>query len=100
MRYDINSSSPWCIASEVTQQTCRSLISLAARGMIATRYEGSFIPPPHGGRARLLVPHLYFGRARIGCPVCALCKGLDPASGTVGLSHLRRPLEEQRYEAD
>ena len=36
---------------------------IGGKGMIATRYDGSPIPPAHGGPARLLVPHLYFWKS-------------------------------------
>jgi len=36
---------------------------VGGKGMIATLYDGAPIPPPHGGPARLLVPHLYFWKS-------------------------------------
>jgi DMSO/TMAO reductase YedYZ molybdopterin-dependent catalytic subunit len=36
---------------------------IGGNGMIATRYDGSPLPPAHGGPARLFAPNLYFWKS-------------------------------------
>src|SRR5215207_1977379 len=37
------------------------------KAWVVDEYDGRPLAPEHGGPARLLVPHLYFGKARNGC---------------------------------
>jgi DMSO/TMAO reductase YedYZ molybdopterin-dependent catalytic subunit len=71
------------------------------KGMIATRYTGSPIPPAHGGPARLLVPHLYFWKS--GKWVRRLRFIDEDEHGfweSLGYHNHGDPWKEQRYDGD
>jgi DMSO/TMAO reductase YedYZ molybdopterin-dependent catalytic subunit len=51
------------------------------KAWIAFRYDGAELEPEHGGPARLLVPHLYCGRAPSGSAGSSWGTRTSPASG-------------------
>jgi DMSO/TMAO reductase YedYZ molybdopterin-dependent catalytic subunit len=51
------------------------------RAWVAFAYDGEPLEAEHGGPARMLVPHLYLGRARSGSAGCASRRPTSPASG-------------------
>ncbi|MGD9739518.1 MAG: sulfite oxidase-like oxidoreductase [Bauldia sp.] len=71
------------------------------KAMVATIYDGQPLPPPHGGPARMLVPHLYFWKS------AKWVKSLDfmdsDAPGfweQLGYHIYGDPFREQRYAGD
>jgi DMSO/TMAO reductase YedYZ molybdopterin-dependent catalytic subunit len=71
------------------------------KGMIATRYEGSPIPPVHGGPARLLVPHLYFWKSAKWVRRLRFMKEDEPGFWeSFGYHVYGDPWKEQRYDGD
>src|SRR5215510_6081602 len=72
---------------------------VGGKGMIATRYEGSLIPPPHGGPARLLVPHLYFWKSAKWVRSLRFMQRDRPGFWeSLGYHIYGDPWKEQRYE--
>lgn len=74
---------------------------IAGKAMIATRYDGKPLAPPHGGPARMLVPHLYFWKS------AKWVRSLDfmPADQPgfweqLGYHIYGDPFREQRYAGD
>ena len=71
------------------------------KGMIATRYEGSPIPPVHGGPARLLVPHLYFWKSAKWVRRLRFIEQDEPGFWeSLGYHIYGNPWKEQRYDGD
>lgn len=71
------------------------------RGLIATRYEGQPISPPHGGPARLLVPHLYFWKSGKWVRRLRFTERDEPGFWeTRGYHNYGDPWKEQRYQGD
>ena len=52
------------------------------RAWVAWEADGAPLAREHGGPARLLVPHLYFGKAPNGSPGCACSTMTSPAFGS------------------
>jgi DMSO/TMAO reductase YedYZ molybdopterin-dependent catalytic subunit len=71
------------------------------RAWIAYAYEGEPLTPPHGGPARLLVPHLYFWKSAKWIRRLELLESDQPGYWEVNGYHLRGdPWREQRYDDD
>ena len=71
------------------------------RAWIAYAYEGEPLAPPHGGPARLLVPHLYFWKSAKWIRGLELLEADRPGYWEVNGYHLRGdPWREQRYDDD
>lgn len=71
------------------------------QGMIATRYEGSPIPPAHGGPARLLVPHLYFWKSAKWVRRLRFMEEDERGFWeSLGYHNYGDPWKEQRYDGD
>jgi len=71
------------------------------KGMIATRYEGSPIPPVHGGPARLLVPNLYFWKSAKWVRRLRFMEEDEPGFWeSLGYHIYGDPWKEQRYNGD
>jgi DMSO/TMAO reductase YedYZ molybdopterin-dependent catalytic subunit len=71
------------------------------QGMIATRYDGLPILPVHGGRARLLVPHLYFWKSAKWVRTLRFMEKDQPGFWeSLGYHIYGDPWKEQRYEGD
>ena len=71
------------------------------RAWIAYEYDGQPITPPHGGPARLLVPHLYFWKSAKWIRELELLEAEAPGYWEVNGYHLRGdPWREQRYDDD
>ena len=71
------------------------------RAWIAYEYEGEPLSPPHGGPARLLVPHLYFWKSAKWVRELELLTEDHPGYWEVNGYHLRGdPWREQRYDDD
>lgn len=71
------------------------------KAWVAFNYDGAALPPPHGGPARLLVPHLYFWKS------AKWVRGLEITSRdrpgfweTLGYNNYGDPWREQRYQGD
>jgi DMSO/TMAO reductase YedYZ molybdopterin-dependent catalytic subunit len=74
---------------------------VGGKGMIATRYDGSPIPPAHGGPARLLVPHLYFWKsAKWVRRLRFLEEDEHGFWESLGYHNRGDPWKEQRYDGD
>lgn len=74
---------------------------LNGRAFVAYNYEGSPLPPEHGGPARLVVPHLYFWKS------AKWVRGLrlmpEDKAGfweTFGYNNHGDPWKEERYSGD
>ena len=71
------------------------------KAWIAYGYEGEPLSPPHGGPARLLVPHLYFWKSAKWVRELELLTEDHPGYWEVNGYHLRGdPWREQRYDDD
>ena len=71
------------------------------RAWIAYEYEGEPLSPPHGGPARLLVPHLYFWKSAKWVRELELLDADRPGYWEVNGYHMRGdPWREQRYDDD
>jgi DMSO/TMAO reductase YedYZ molybdopterin-dependent catalytic subunit len=71
------------------------------KAWIAYAYEGEPLSPPHGGPARLLVPHLYFWKSAKWVRELELLTEDRPGYWEVNGYHLRGdPWREQRYDDD
>jgi DMSO/TMAO reductase YedYZ molybdopterin-dependent catalytic subunit len=71
------------------------------RAWIAYAYEGEPLTLPHGGPARLLVPHLYFWKSAKWIRRLELLREDRPGYWEVNGYHLRGdPWREQRYDDD
>jgi DMSO/TMAO reductase YedYZ molybdopterin-dependent catalytic subunit len=71
------------------------------KAWVVDEYAGEPLEPEHGGPARLLVPHLYFGKS------AKWARGLDVREQdepgfweTYGYHHYGDPWKEQRYQGD
>jgi len=71
------------------------------KAWVAFSYDGSPLPPAHGGPARLLVPHLYFWKS------AKWLRGLEITARdragfweTLGYNNYGDPWREQRYQGD
>jgi len=71
------------------------------KAWVAFNYAGAPLPPPHGGPARLLVPHLYFWKS------AKWVRGIEITSRdrpgfweTLGYNNYGDPWREQRYQGD
>ena len=71
------------------------------RAWIVWEYEGAPLEPPHGGPARLLVPHLYFWKSAKWVRALELLADDRPGYWEVNGYHDRGdPWREQRYQGD
>ena len=71
------------------------------RAWIAHEYEGEPLSAPHGGPARLLVPHLYFWKSAKWIRELELLEAEQPGYWEVNGYHMRGdPWREQRYDDD
>ena len=71
------------------------------RAWIAHEYEGEPLSAPHGGPARLLVPHLYFWKSAKWIRELELLEADQPGYWEVNGYHMRGdPWREQRYDDD
>jgi len=74
---------------------------IGGKGMIATRYDGSLIPPAHGGPARLLVPHLYFWKSAKWVRRLRFMEEDERGFWeSLGYHNHGDPWKEQRYDGD
>jgi DMSO/TMAO reductase YedYZ molybdopterin-dependent catalytic subunit len=71
------------------------------QAFVAWQYDGAPLPPPHGGPARLVVPHLYFWKSAKWVRGIRLVEH-DKAGFWESLGyHIRGdPWKEQRYDGD
>ncbi len=71
------------------------------KAWIAYAYDGEPLSPPHGGPARLLVPHLYFWKSAKWIRELELLEAEQPGYWEVNGYHLRGdPWREERYDDD
>ena len=71
---------------------------LDGQAWIAFRYDGEDLSPPHGGPARLLVPHLYLWKSAKWVNGLTLSHDDDPGFWeTAGYHNYGDPWREQRY---
>jgi DMSO/TMAO reductase YedYZ molybdopterin-dependent catalytic subunit len=71
------------------------------RAWLVWEYEGSPLEPPHGGPARLLVPHLYLWKSAKWVRALELLADDRPGYWEVNGYHDRGdPWQEQRYQGD
>jgi DMSO/TMAO reductase YedYZ molybdopterin-dependent catalytic subunit len=71
------------------------------RAWVAYRYDGDDLPPPHGGPARLLVPHLYFWKSAKWVRGIQMMIEDEPGFWeSVGYHNYGDPWREQRYQGD
>jgi len=74
---------------------------LDGRAWIAYEYDGSDVPPEHGGPARLLVPHLYLWKSAKWVRGIQLLLEDEPGFWeTAGYHDYGDPWREQRYQGD
>jgi DMSO/TMAO reductase YedYZ molybdopterin-dependent catalytic subunit len=74
---------------------------LKGRAMIATRYDGQYLAPSHGGPARLLVPHLYFWKSAKWVRGLSFTVANQPGFWESHGYHIHGdPWKEQRYTGD
>jgi DMSO/TMAO reductase YedYZ molybdopterin-dependent catalytic subunit len=74
---------------------------LDGQALVAYEYDGEPLSPPHGGPARLLVPHLYLWKSAKW--VRGLSMMLEDSPGfweTAGYHDYGDPWREQRYQGD
>jgi len=71
------------------------------KAWIVHQYNGSDLPPEHGGPARLLVPHLYFWKSAKWVNGLRLMKEDSPGFWeNAGYHDYGDPWREQRYQGD
>jgi DMSO/TMAO reductase YedYZ molybdopterin-dependent catalytic subunit len=71
------------------------------KAWLVWEYEGAPLEPPHGGPARLLVPHLYFWKSAKWVRALELLAADRPGYWEVNGYHDRGdPWREQRYQGD
>jgi DMSO/TMAO reductase YedYZ molybdopterin-dependent catalytic subunit len=71
------------------------------KAWVAYRYDGDELPPPHGGPARLLVPHLYFWKSAKWVRGIQMMLEDEPGFWeSVGYHNYGDPWREQRYQGD
>jgi DMSO/TMAO reductase YedYZ molybdopterin-dependent catalytic subunit len=71
------------------------------KAWVAYRYDGEDLPPPHGGPARLLVPHLYFWKSAKWVRGIQMMIEDEPGFWeSVGYHNYGDPWREQRYQGD
>ena len=71
------------------------------KAWVAFGYDGTPLPPEHGGPARLLVPHLYFWKSAKWVRGLKLLKGDEPGFWEqLGYHDRGDPWREQRYQGD
>ena len=71
------------------------------RAWLVWEYEGSPLEPPHGGPARLLVPHLYFWKSAKWVRGLTLTVDDEPGFWELaGYNNYGDPWREQRYWSD
>ena len=74
---------------------------LDGRAWIAYEYDGSDVPPEHGGPARLLVPHLYLWKSAKWVREIQLRRSDVPGFWeSAGYHNYGDPWREQRYQGD
>ncbi|WP_026877008.1 molybdopterin-dependent oxidoreductase [Jiangella gansuensis] len=74
---------------------------LDGKAWVAYEFEGSELSPPHGGPARLLVPHLYFWKSAKWVRGIQLLLDDEPGFWeSVGYHDYGDPWREQRYQGD
>jgi DMSO/TMAO reductase YedYZ molybdopterin-dependent catalytic subunit len=74
---------------------------LGGKAWVAFNYEGSPLPPVHGGPARMLVPHLYFWKSAKWVRGLRLMEKDEPGFWeTLGYHNRGDPWKEQRYWGD
>jgi DMSO/TMAO reductase YedYZ molybdopterin-dependent catalytic subunit len=74
---------------------------LDGQAWIALRYEGEELSPPHGGPARLLVPHLYLWKSAKWVHGIQLLNDDEPGFWeSAGYHNYGDPWHEQRYWGD
>ncbi len=74
---------------------------LDGQAWVAYRYEGEELSPPHGGPARLLVPHLYLWKSAKWVRGIQLLLEDEPGFWeTAGYHNYGDPWREQRYQGD
>ena len=74
---------------------------IEGRAMVATHFDGLPLTPPHGGPARLLVPHLYFWKSAKWIRRIAFREQDSPGFWETAGYHIHGdPWREQRYEGD
>ncbi|TDD95691.1 molybdopterin-dependent oxidoreductase [Jiangella asiatica] len=74
---------------------------LDGKAWVAYEYEGAELSPPHGGPARLLVPHLYFWKSAKWVRGIQLLPDDEPGFWeSVGYHDYGDPWREQRYQGD
>jgi DMSO/TMAO reductase YedYZ molybdopterin-dependent catalytic subunit len=71
------------------------------QAFVATAYEEDDIPPPHGGPARLVVPHLYFWKSAKWLKALEFVDHDEPGFWeTRGYHNHGDPWREQRYSGE
>jgi DMSO/TMAO reductase YedYZ molybdopterin-dependent catalytic subunit len=71
------------------------------KAWVAYKYDGDDLPPPHGGPARLLVPHLYFWKSAKWVRGIQMMIEDEPGFWeSVGYHNYGDPWREQRYQGD
>ena len=71
------------------------------RAWIVDTYDGSPLPPEHGGPARLLVPHLYFWKSTKWVRGLRIVADDEPGFWeSLGYHSYGDPWKEQRYQGD
>ena len=74
---------------------------MGGKAWVAYSYEGSPLPPEHGGPARLLIPHLYFWKSAKWVRGLRLRETDVPGFWeTYGYNMYGDPWREQRYSGD
>jgi DMSO/TMAO reductase YedYZ molybdopterin-dependent catalytic subunit len=75
--------------------------ALGGKAWIVDEYEGAPLAPEHGGRARLLVPHLYFWKSAKWVRGLRLLAQDEPGFWeSLGYHDYGDPWKEQRYAGD
>lgn len=73
----------------------------SGKAMVATSFEGNAITAPHGGPARLFIPHLYFWKSAKWLSKFEFVDGDKPGFWeTRGYHNYGNPWLEQRYDGD
>ncbi len=97
--YDVPYAMAYCDGGYTTNVPVADLTD--GKAWVAYNYDGSPLPPEHGGPARLLVPHLYFWKSAKWVRSLRLREHDAPGFWeTYGYNMYGDPWREQRYAGD
>jgi DMSO/TMAO reductase YedYZ molybdopterin-dependent catalytic subunit len=100
---DIDPAARFVVAYSVGGYTTNLPLTdvINAQAFVAYRYDGAPLEPPHGGPARLVVPHLYFWKSAKWVRGLRLTAEDEPGFWeSLGYHNRGDPWREERYSGD